>query len=622
MKAKLLKIAENINGSAKEIEKILAEPKETKYIEPASPKYLKALEGAREKWLRGKNARGKYKEWWDDEGRKPCDMCKWHRQILFDSDTQCKPCFLNDKLGGNKLCAVSLHVCKSAYKANDFTAFHQAALDMLNRIEAEIERVKAEMKSKPLYEVGKEYLWSGIAARVGKKSEPRKVKIVNSNDKFQLTSEHRIDYPGAEHQWWVSESEPSPIPQSEHVAGERFDDKWNYAGVMQVPDPKKDTWVSDIGLLCVANDGVSSPCLTVNHGFREILVARNDRVGEIIKAGEENTCTEFFEKIPYRAFKIVRWDDHANKDEIFINDSSKLDYSGYVNGYKFVSGYRWVLKPLLEKHTVHAWKENGEPYEFEIEGDPDPDRIYKETIGEGALVSWVRMADGSYRVFRSEGYLKHYPYFHERETVSEHGWQRQEWRSVLAEAVKEYVAARQKEKPRVAFSCPERECEYYAGASWKLECSTCRDKSNFKAKEKDTLVYALLCSDCESQPVPLGESPCKGCFGTINKPNFKPKVTWMGVDLGKVESWTVSMIYNPARNQGKASTKKSKEKDAWTRTIGWLRVRAYRDKWGTIKVLWSCGEVWSFTRKAEEVLATMDIPIKPYKDGEKMEAPE
>ncbi len=504
MKAKLLKIAENINGSAKEIEKILAEPKETKYIEPASPKYLKALEGAREKWLRGKNARGKYKEWWDDEGRKPCDMCKWHRQILFDSDTQCKPCFLNDKLGGNKLCAVSLHVCKSAYKANDFTAFHQAALDMLNRIEAEIERVKAEMKSKPLYEVGKEYLWSGIAARVGKKSEPRKVKIVNSNDKFQLTSEHRIDYPGAEHQWWVSESEPSPIPQSEHVAGERFDDKWNYAGVMQVPDPKKDTWVSDIGLLCVANDGVSSPCLTVNHGFREILVARNDRVGEIIKAGEENTCTEFFEKIPYRAFKIVRWDDHANKDEIFINDSSKLDYSGYVNGYKFVSGYRWILKPLLNKHTVHAWDKDGKPYKYSFRGEPDLDRIYRETIGKGALVAWmIDEEDDFVNIWAIDHIKDNLPMMRCEQTLA--GWQSGHTHKRLKQAVSDYVA---------------------------------------------------------------------------------------------------------------------KQKGAWTRTIGVLRVRAYRDKWGTIKVLWSCGEVWSFTRKAEEVLATMDIPIKPYKDGEKMEAPE
>jgi hypothetical protein len=212
-----------------------------------------------------------------------------------------------------------------------------------------------------------------------------------------------------------------------------------------------------------------------------------DRVGEIIRATGDNICIDNrITRLIGTQFKVVRWGNQTLKHEMYLNDSGFIDPSGYPDGYSIPkgfagteTGFAWILKPLLDHRTVHVFDANGKRYKYGFDGTPDLDRIYRETIGAGALVAYV---DKGVHVFVAVLDKLDFNYFGHKLThggkvatfFKEHFFE--SIKPKLAAAVKSYV-----EKAKEP-SCRRENCQFYAGYAWKPECQMCKDMSNFKSK--------------------------------------------------------------------------------------------------------------------------------------------
>ncbi len=126
-------------------------------------------------------------------------------------------------------------------------------------------------KSEPLYTVddGKEYQWTGIASEVGQQSKPTKVELKDRMFSYRHIWQYMIDISP---RWWVDESELKPL-LSEHKEGEKFNEDWEYAGNLRIPNPEKDTWGYKGNIFGIG--GLNCfPYLGTDNGFREILRPR------------------------------------------------------------------------------------------------------------------------------------------------------------------------------------------------------------------------------------------------------------------------------------------------------------------------------------------------------------
>ena len=68
---------------------------------------------------------------------------------------------------------------------------------------------------------------------------------------------------------------------SAYKAGKRFNDEWDYAGRLEIPDPESDIWVAISHGDCACHGSANE---NINGGLREILVPRQPEfwVGQVV----------------------------------------------------------------------------------------------------------------------------------------------------------------------------------------------------------------------------------------------------------------------------------------------------------------------------------------------------
>ncbi len=335
-------------------------------------------------------------------------------------------------------------------------------------------------KSKPLYEVGQEYWWSG--KRYAQDDEYKSAqKVTIENDVFYSNRHKCWKYGTNATTFYIHESELSPIPKSAHKAGEPCNLSgapqgiYEYAGSVAVPT-NRTPFVSRNGIIMTESDSIDVPALmSANKGFREILIPRRkDRVGESVNVGSIVHNIETNQTV-----KITRISSDFHCDFETLNGAVK--YSGGRIGVEY------NFKPL-NHHTVHAWDKDGKPYKYSFRGELDLDRVYKETIGEGALAAWIRIGN-YYHAFGSKSMMWSSDFFNrhgEKFSYLEETWELESMLHRIQQAVRDYVA---------------------------------------KRKVKEEPVHC--CDTCQFQDIRANVEPCCPCLlANNNRPNWRQKDKW------------------------------------------------------------------------------------------------